>query len=526
MLLSIPGFSQITNTIEYVSVNNQTNASNCGTIDFGTTSNNNLVFYFNLEKPQSQAMGDGYLKVMLKNSPSSNGVEKASAYITSNLWGPTEYSSTIPANISANEVQVNGSSIYLEYYQSNSPTTKYKSCEYAIIKTPVPTFTLSPATVTVPCNSTSPVTFTVTNVNNSPGTLEHIWTIGSGWKLTDGTNAPSTMPTPSNTLTLVPNANPPGNVSVVPRLNNVNYPSRTSMVSLSPFNPAYPITGSASLCTTAIYSVNNLPAGITVTGWSTSNSSVATATTLNATQGEVTAIGNGIVTVRATIQNSCGQTKVLLLPGVIVGKPTIVNHTINGGFANMSVHDTSILSVNPVVGATEYYWTITPSTTCSAGSGPRFSATNTTTFTTTSTSALIKWNDCIGDYAVVCYAKNSCGQSYIATKWVNVFDSNTNPCRGTAGKLKVVPNPIKVGTVTLYKEAPIDPCNPTAPRMTKFDKSGNDVKIYDLYGKLVYSRFFNSDVMSISDLKLNSGNYIVNVISTSGDTVRQMIIVE
>ena len=373
----------------------------------------------------------------------------------------------------------------------------------------------------------APVSFAVNNVYNSPGTLEHIWTIGSGWKLTDGTAAPSTYNTGSNnTLTLIPNANPPGNVSVVPKLDNVSYPSRTAVVSIGGFNPSFPISGSSSLCTTAVYSINNLPAGITVTGWSTSDSSVATATTLNATQGVVTAVGYGIISVRATIKNSCGQTKTLQFSGVVVGKPTVNNHTINGGFSNMSVNSTSNLSVNTVVGATQYYWTITPSTNCNAGSGPRFSSTNTTTFTTSSTSALIKWNDCIGDYAVVCYAMNSCGQTYIATKWVNVFDSSNNPCRTIPPKIKVVPNPIKQGSLTLYKEAPVDPCERSSVKTDKALKIENDVKIYDLYGKLVYNRFFNSEVMTISDLKLNSGNYILNVISSNGEVLRQLIIVE
>ena len=38
--------AQITTSINDVFLNNQTNISNCKTLDFGATQNNNLVFYF------------------------------------------------------------------------------------------------------------------------------------------------------------------------------------------------------------------------------------------------------------------------------------------------------------------------------------------------------------------------------------------------------------------------------------------------------------------------------------------------
>jgi hypothetical protein len=126
----------------------------------------------------------------------------------------------------------------------------------------------------------------------------------------------------------------------------------------------------------------------------------------------------------------------------------------------------------------------------------------------------VQWNDCVGDYAVVAYAKNSCGQSYIATKWVNVYNSSNNPCNRPSNgskidnEIKVFPNPIKNESFTINKEAPTDPCNRIAVNPDKLSKLENNVKIFDMYGNLVYQKYFYSDRMSILDLKLMTGNYV------------------
>jgi hypothetical protein len=58
--------SQVTVTTQQVYVNNQTMVNECGTINFGTTLNNNLVVYFKLSK--SGGGTNGTLHVMLQNS--------------------------------------------------------------------------------------------------------------------------------------------------------------------------------------------------------------------------------------------------------------------------------------------------------------------------------------------------------------------------------------------------------------------------------------------------------------------------
>ncbi len=52
-IFSINTFGQTT-TINSVYVNNQTTVTNCNLIDIGTTTSNNLTFYFTLSKPTAQ----------------------------------------------------------------------------------------------------------------------------------------------------------------------------------------------------------------------------------------------------------------------------------------------------------------------------------------------------------------------------------------------------------------------------------------------------------------------------------------
>lgn len=65
-------FAQVNTTIESVFVNSTT-YNNCSLIDFGTTSNNSLTFYYKLTKPSGQAIGNSTLRIVLKYNSSSFG---------------------------------------------------------------------------------------------------------------------------------------------------------------------------------------------------------------------------------------------------------------------------------------------------------------------------------------------------------------------------------------------------------------------------------------------------------------------
>jgi hypothetical protein len=161
-------YGQVDTKIDQISVNNQQYVNNCSTIDFGTTTNNSLTIYFTLTKPTNQAVGEGKLRFMLKYSNSSIGDMITEIPIQSISWSNnTQFTHVIGGNISSSSIQISGSSIYIEYESGSG--SKYPSCEYPIIKTPQPTFTLSPSTLSLPCGDTGSRTFTVTPANIPAG---------------------------------------------------------------------------------------------------------------------------------------------------------------------------------------------------------------------------------------------------------------------------------------------------------------------------------------------------------------------
>src|SRR5690606_1852422 len=148
---------------------------------------------------------------------------------------------------------------------------------------------------------------TAINVNNSPGSLSYEWNVGNGWKR-NGVPVSGNFTTTVNSITLVPNTFPLSNVSVVPKLNGVSYPRRTSTINLAAFMTQATITGNNSLCSSSTsYSISNLPTGSTVV-WSSSNPNVASV--LPQSNNGVVVLRNatsGRITLTALITNPCGQ---------------------------------------------------------------------------------------------------------------------------------------------------------------------------------------------------------------------------
>ena len=283
-------------------MNSQTTVSNCNTLDFGTVQNNNLVFYYKLSRPSSLPSGTGTLRIMFKlNSSATPQVIGSPQNILDSFWTNTLYESTINCNLSASQVQQSGSSIYLEFETSGN--IKTSSCSYPITKTLTPSFTLSPTSLSLPCGNTSSRTFTVTPANIPSGaTVTYQWNIGNGWSGNVG-NGNSITLTPTSATTL------PSSVTVTPSINGVAQSSKTCTVSRPTFTTSATINGSNTLCASGIYSMNNLPNGVTVQSVSSSNTNVATVS-LNSSNGQITAtkVSNGTFTLSVVLQNTCSQT--------------------------------------------------------------------------------------------------------------------------------------------------------------------------------------------------------------------------
>jgi hypothetical protein len=257
-LTSYCSYSQVVTAISQVFVNSQTTVTNCSLIDFGTTSNNSITVYYKLTKPLNQVVS-GNITLQLKYSSTSNGTQKASIPVQAISWvdntqtNTSTFESTISCNISENEIQVTGSSIYAEF--ATSSNIKTSSCEYPLKKTPLPSFSFSPTSLSLACGDMSSQTFTVTPANIPSGAnVAYQWSY-SGWT---GTVNPS-----MNSVTLTPNSgiSLPSTVWVIPQIDGVNYPTGICTVSRSFIASAGSISGNATVCTTGTYTFTGLMPG-------------------------------------------------------------------------------------------------------------------------------------------------------------------------------------------------------------------------------------------------------------------------
>ncbi len=311
-VFSINTFAQTT-TISSVYVNNQTTVTNCNLIDIGTTTSNNLTFYFTLSKPTAQANMAGTVKIYLVNSTSGSYTIGGEYLVQPTQWldngnGTTTLGGTVSCNFSSSAIQVTGSSIKIGFViGTNAPIY---SCNYPLKKTQLPEFNLSPTNVSIPCGTAPATTFTVENVYSTPGTLTYSWN-AYGW-IRNGSVVNSPFTTTTNTITLTPASatSLPSTVSVQTNLNSVSQGTKSCNVERTPFTTTATISGIDKFCaptTSSVYSIANVGAGNTVT-WSSSNTAVATISNATATTVTLNKVGFGNVRVIATITNSCGQT--------------------------------------------------------------------------------------------------------------------------------------------------------------------------------------------------------------------------
>ena len=445
---------------------------------------------------------------MLKYDSSSNPQIITSLDILDSFWANTINEATISGNISENQVQVSGSSIYLEFETSGS--IKSSSCSYPITKSLLPTFTLSPTSLNLVCGDTSAKTFAVTPANIPAGAnVTYQWNF-SGWNGTASSTMSSVSLTPNSGTSL------PSTVSVTPFINGVAKPTMSCVVSRATFNPSSVITGNLNLCpsSTSTYTLTNLSSNSV--SWNSSNSSVASIGLASGSSVSVNGISNGSVVLTATITNSCGQTATKTF-NINIGTANISNHTILGGNNNVSQGSVSLLNVTPAVGATSYIWSVIPMYSGGCSSTLPYILSN-----GSQTSQIVYWGGCTGMYRVRCLVVNPCGSRYYSDKVVNVFNSIENPC--SSARLVVSPNPIKNGNDILlniidYPDLP--PCDDALFRQI------SGVKIFNLDSKLVFSNNYdNQKEVRISNLNLDKGYYIIHLTTANKHILKENILIE
>lgn len=305
--------AQVEVTIQNMIYNSGGSISDCSTIDFEDNDEVTVQFGVELKKPYSMAVGTGNLKIFTKKSSSDSEIERYNEIVQDISWSGSQpdefFYSSVSITLDAIDFNTSSGVFFARFISSSG--VPYNSCNYLIEKDEVPSFSLEPTSTTVSCGSTSVKNFTVTPSNIPNGaTVSYQWSVGNGW-LRDG-NPVSNFTTTSTTVQLTPYQYPPSNVSVTPILNGVSYPQMTSTVTLGTFNLFINIVGDDYVCSSGVYTLDNISNfnNVTVQSVSSSNTSIATVS-YNSTNGEITVnkVSDGIITLSVVLQNSCNQTR-------------------------------------------------------------------------------------------------------------------------------------------------------------------------------------------------------------------------
>lgn len=477
-----PTLEQI--TVDGVSINN------CSTIAFGANTSVNLSLKMKVTKSASTDVGNSAtFKLYIKKNASStpkfiNGiiVNNSAFWNNGTLWEGV-FSQTLQAA----DIEASGSIFYgvYEITQSNQP----KTCDYSLTKA-VPSFTLSPTSLSLSCDDTSARTFTVTPANIPSGaSLTYQWSNTGGWSGSSSTSSITLTPTIGIYL--------PGTVSVKPFLNGVAQQQLNCNITRATFTSSASINGANSICsptTTGNYSLTGLLAGQTIS-WSSSNTSIATVsgTGVNAV---VTKVSNGNFDLKATITNTCGQqfivSKNIRLGGVPSSIDVIAVPT--GGSYELSLTWPATITQ----GLTSVTWTKISGNGSCGGNGISGWADGSPTTAWTVTVKITATNDC---GSLILYRTYS-GYGY------------GDPC---AGKIAI--------TESVNKNIFIASKAPTCAKMENNtpikDQELINVKVYDLSGNLI--KEFKTNNFDLSDCK--KGIYLINII-TKDETSTTKVFVE
>ena len=276
-------------------------------------------------------------------------------------------------------------------------------------------------------------------------------------------------------------------------------------------NPS--ISGPSQICTQGTYTIGSLPPGATV-AWNPTPTGIVSGPTSGSSV-TITKVGNGKVTLSATINNSVTVTK-----DIWVGAPStpssIVGFYSNGlKFASNSEYSFSVQPAD-IEGVNQYTWTVKPgSGTIIDGQG-----TSVLTFETADISNSMSF------YVSVKVA-NSCG-------WSSTF-TRTGTVDGGIGPLLLYPNPatemvtLSLETATVEVSSTTNTSTPTFLSTSANTTVSNfstlySVKMLDAYGSLVYTDKKVGKHFTIPTSALRNGVYTV-IVSDGTNTYQNKLIV-
>jgi hypothetical protein len=519
IIFSYGTYAQVEVTVQTLQYTNNgqvtISPANCGIIDLATSSSTYISFGINLRKPFNQVVGLSDLYVYTQRSSSDSRVSRSYAQVQESFWNQPSnadgtYSTTAGFSINSSSFNVSGGTLFVVFKSSGG--VEYESCSFQIIKTPTPTFTLAPTSLSLGCNNTDPRNFSVTAVNIPSGAnVTYQWS-ASGWvgNFSTTTNSISLSPFSGTSL--------PSTVFVTPYIDGVAKPAISCTITRLPFSSLAFISGAGSLCTTANYTMTGLATGQTVQ-WSVSNSATVSLTNVTSNSVTLNKIQNGSVVLTATILNPCGQT-------------TTKTKTINIGPPNF-LYNNMAGDTNPLTGETISYSVTAPSSYSTLqwyfdyGGVISTTANGWQILTGQGTTAITAKAGNPGYVYVVCKATNSCGNS---TQYLPVLvRSLTDPCNGPPLGFRIAfKNPIRESENIEATLRPIlDPCDGFVVKMSD-ENVKKEVQIYDLFGNLIYQSTFKNDdfKINLSTQKIKKGTYFMNVLIDGFEKQQQTIIVE
>ncbi len=495
-------FSQVTFTISNVQVNNSSIGAG-SPIQMGIRSTVNVKFHLVFSKPNNSDYSNTSFVITGYNSFGGSKQLRTpeGLYLGLNNTGFTgDYSVDLDA---LNYDFTEGSFLRADLTQtSGNPPLEWHSNQIKITKTPVyNVITQDPAAIV--CNQTTPVRFTITSDDaNNNSSLQ--WSYNSSWSYYDAS---------ANSIRLLPNTYPLGNVSVIPTIHGASQGTYTTTPVLTPYTNTASILGVNSYCNFLTPSTFTINAGVgnTVT-WSSSNPAIATVSGGTNTQATVTSQSQGTFTLSAVITNLCGQTTTKTKI-ISVGAPILPSSATITGATNTSYSQTLDYTLNgdATNGGISYLWSIDAPINDNGGPTCAWQV-----ISGQGTKNVKLLSGCIATTAVVkVVATSNCGVSN--TKYIYVAVGST-ACVPT---LQVLQNPLKNGNLVVNVIQP--PCG--SAKNANLNIS-NDIKIYDFSGNAVFIDKQNSDELRINNLQLKKGIYILQVTTESGDIMKNKIIIQ
>lgn len=226
-----------------------------------------------------------------------------------NNWITATNNVTIKTDLNTGD----GEYIRIRPKSCNPPFLAVAQSANILVKRDALDLAISASPGSLPCGATTPVTFTI--VNNSgqnPAITGYIWNLGAnnGW-IYNGNPAPSSLPTATNMLTLIPVCGiKQNNISAVAIVSSGN---ETCNIDINQSNfsitaPPLSISGLATLCSgTTSYTLNGTPCNATNL-WSISpTQGIVSLGAINGPTTTLTRIADGVVTLTASVA-SCGTT--------------------------------------------------------------------------------------------------------------------------------------------------------------------------------------------------------------------------